>query len=70
MLVGCWLGCRSLVAGLISEDLFGWLDSFGWEFRASLSVVRFILIAILVRGWVKVSLMVSGGWDSQVSVGI
>ena len=52
-LVVGWVLEAWLLAGLISGSLFGWLvgwlDSFGWQFSASLSLIRFILIASLVR---------------------
>ena len=57
MLIGGWLGCGSLVAGWVDFWKFiwlvGWLDSFGWQFSASLSLIRFILIASLVRDQVN-----------------
>lgn len=75
MLVGDWLGCRRLFAGLISGALLGWLvgwlKSFGWEFSVSLLVVRFILVGSLVQdygeyNYVKVSFLVKSRLESSI----
>ena len=69
ILCGC-AELKDLLGGLFGW-LVVWLNDFDWEFSASLSKVRFVLVVSSIRDfdkwyYVKVSLVISSGWDGQV----